>query len=90
VASEEDITIKDLAQKLTNEVFKEKNLKVVFKNQSSKNFLRKQFSRTTVDTSRAKALGWRMEHSIEEGFKRCVKSITLDLEKDVLKKRDNQ
>jgi nucleoside-diphosphate-sugar epimerase len=36
-----------------------------------------RFSRTTVDISKAKALGWKLSFPIEEGFKRTVESIEL-------------
>jgi len=79
IASEEDISIRDLAYKLTKETFKERALDVEFKCDFSKNFMRKQFDRTTVDTSKARALGWKIEHSLDEGFQRAVASIEREI-----------
>jgi hypothetical protein len=47
-------------------------LKVVMKNDHSKNFMRMNFSRTAVDINKVKSLGWKLSFSIEEGFKRTV------------------
>ena len=76
IASELDISIKDLAFKLVKDIFPEKELDVEFKYDPSKNYMRKQFSRTTVDTSKARALGWEIKHTLEDGFSRSVRSIT--------------
>ena len=78
VASELDISIKDLAYKLTKDIFPEKGLDVEFEYDKSKNYLRKQFNRTTVDTTKVKQLGWEMKYSLEDGFKRSVYSLNKD------------
>jgi nucleoside-diphosphate-sugar epimerase len=75
VASDQEISILDLARKLTGEIFPEKGLKVVMRQDSEKNFFRIPFPRTTVDISKMKALGWNLNFTIEEGFRRTVRSI---------------
>lgn len=75
VASEIDITIRDLAHMLVEQVFPERALCVEFKNEATKNYLRKQFERTTVDTGKLKELGWEMHYSLDEGFRSAVQAI---------------
>ena len=75
VASEEEIRIVDLARKLTSEVFPEKKLKVVFKTPPGKDFLRVHYSRSAVDISKLKALGWKQQVPLDEGFRRTVESF---------------
>ena len=75
VATDHEISILDLAKKLVEEIFPERKLKVVMKVDSSKNYLRTDFQRTTVDITKLKALGWKLNFNINEGFKRTVKSI---------------
>lgn len=74
IATDQEISILDLAKLLTEKVFPERKLKVVMKADKSKNYLRMNFSRTATDISKAKALGWKLNFSLEEGFKRTVKS----------------
>jgi len=59
---------------LVEKVFPERKLKVVMKKDTSKNYLRINFPRTTVDITKAKALDWKLNFPLEEGFKRTVKS----------------
>ncbi len=75
VATDHEISIKGLADYLVKEVFPDRNLKVLMKNDSTKNFMRMNFSRTTVDIDKIKSLGWELKFPIKEGFKRVVKSI---------------
>jgi len=75
VATDHEISIKGLADYLVKEVFPDRNLKVLMKNDSTKNFIRMNFSRTTVDIDKIKSLGWELKFPIKEGFKRVVKSI---------------
>jgi nucleoside-diphosphate-sugar epimerase len=75
VATDHEISIIDLAKRLAEKVFPERRLKIVMKTDNSKNYLRIDFPRTTVDITKVKALGWRLSFPIEEGFKRTVKSI---------------
>lgn len=74
IATEWEISIIDLAKLLVEKVFPERKLKVVRKTDSSKNYLRINFPNTTVDIAKAKALGWKLGFSLEEGFKRTVTS----------------
>lgn len=74
VATDREISILDLAKLLCEKVFPERNLKVVMKQDPSKNFLRVKFSRTPFDISKLKALGWQPKIIEAEGFKRTVES----------------
>lgn len=74
VATDHEISIVGLANLLVEHVFPERNLKVVMKTDVSKNYLRVNFMRTAVDITKIKALGWKLNFSIEEGFKRTVDS----------------
>lgn len=74
VATDQEISILDLAKMLVEKVFPERKLKVVMKQDPSKNYLRANFSRTSFDISKAKALGWKLNFPLEEGFKRTVES----------------
>lgn len=75
IASDQEISILNLAKLLTEKAFPELKLKVIMKNNTSKNYLRANFSRTTLDISKAKALGFKLNFSLEEGFRRTVKSF---------------
>jgi nucleoside-diphosphate-sugar epimerase len=75
IATDDEISIIDLATLLVEEVFVERNLKVVMKKNEGKNYLRMNFPRTTVDITKAKALGWKLSFSIKKGFKRTVESF---------------
>jgi len=74
IATDHEISIIDLAKLLVENVFPERNLKVVMKTDVSKNYLRTNYSRTAVDITKVKALGWKLSFPIEEGFKRTVES----------------
>ncbi len=74
VATDHEISIINLAKLLVEDVFPERNLKVVMKTDASKNYLRINFPRTAVDISKLKALGWKISFPIEDGFKRTVES----------------
>lgn len=78
VATDQEISIVDLAKLLVEKVFPERKLKVVMKTDTSKNYLRVNFSRTAVDITKVKALGWKPSISTEEGFKRTVESYEAD------------
>jgi len=78
VATDHEISIKDLALHLVDDVFPERNLKVIMKYDSSKDYLRTEFSRTTVDISKMRDLGWTLSFPIDEGFKRVVHSFDND------------
>ena len=74
IATEREISIIDLAKLLAEKVFPELKLKVVVKADPAKNFLRVHFSRTIVDISKIKALGWEPKITEAEGFKRTIES----------------
>jgi len=74
IATDHEISIIGLAKLLVEKIFPELSLKVVMKTDESKNYLRVNFSRTVVDITKAKALGWKLCFPIEEGFKRTVDS----------------
>jgi nucleoside-diphosphate-sugar epimerase len=75
VATDHEISIIDLANLLIKKVFSERNLKVVMKKEESRDYLRVNYPRTTVDITKLKALGWKLSFPIEDGFRRTVKSI---------------
>lgn len=81
VATDHEISIVDLAKKLVEEIFPERKLKVVMNVDNSKNYLRMDFPRTTVDITKLKALGWKLGFPIEDGFRRTVKSFEENSEK---------
>ncbi len=76
VASDQEIRIVDLANTLATDVFPELGLKVVVKKDTSKNFLRMNFPRTSFDVSKLDALGWKRRFSIKDGFTRTVESFS--------------
>ena len=76
LATETEIKIKDLAFKLTNEVFPEKKLSVVF-NQDRPRTRRVEFSRTQVDCKKIRDLGWSEMVGLTKGFKRTVESYSV-------------
>lgn len=73
LSSEDEYSIKQLANLLVNKIFREKNLSVVFKKEKDQ-FLRVNFSRTTVSTSKARSLGWNIKFDIENGMRRTIES----------------
>ena len=75
IATDQEISIKDLAHHLVTDVFPEKNLKVIMRKDPTKDFLRMNFTRSTVDISKVKRLGWKLSFSISEGFKRVIQSF---------------
>jgi len=74
VATDHEISIIDLAKLLVEKVFPERNLKVVMKQDPAKDYLRVNYSRTAVNITKVKALGWKPIIPVEEGFKRAVAS----------------
>ncbi len=75
IATDQEIGIIDLARLLVEKVFPERKLKVIMKKDASKNYLRMNFPRTAVDITKAKALGWKLNFPLEEGFKRTIRSL---------------
>jgi UDP-glucuronate decarboxylase len=74
IATDHEISIIDLAKLLVEKVFPERNLKVLMKKDTSKDYLRVNYSRTAVDIAKVKALGWKLNYPVEEGFKRAIES----------------
>ncbi len=73
ISSEKEYSILKLAEILTKDVFSEKSLSIEydFKNND---FLRVNYTRTTVSTKKLRLLGWEEKFSIQEGMKRTVES----------------
>lgn len=76
IASEKEISIKELAELLVNEIVPEKNLKVVIKSSKNKNYLRSEFSRTQMNIDKLKSLGWKLNFDLKQGFSRTINSYT--------------
>ena len=69
------ISILDLANKLIS-LFPEKKLKIKsLKSVGNKNYLQSKVSRTSPDISKVRNLGWYPDVSIEQGFKRTIRSF---------------
>lgn len=66
----EEISIRDLAESLTN-WFSDKNIQVVYDIQENNNQYVK-FKRVRLDTSKLESLGWKPVVSLEEGVKKTV------------------
>lgn len=77
LSEENEYSIKVLAKLLTNKIFKEKKLKVVYNKKKNK-FLRVNFNKTTVSTKKARALGWKTRFDIEAGMRRTISSYYLN------------
>lgn len=75
IAADREISIVDLAKLLAEKAFPERKLNVIMKKDNSKNYLRMNFIRTAMDITKAKELGWKINFSLEEGFKRTVRSF---------------
>ncbi len=77
VGEEKMTSISELAQTLVK-VFPEKDLKVIKKTrQNDQDYLTSKISRAYPSTKKISALGWRTRFSLEEGFKRTVRSYQL-------------
>ncbi|MBI5920058.1 MAG: NAD-dependent epimerase/dehydratase family protein [Betaproteobacteria bacterium] len=74
VATDEEISIGDLAEHLVKDVFPERNLTVRYVVDTAKDFLRVNFARTTVQIEKLKALGWHLSFPLATGFRRTVES----------------
>lgn len=75
VATDHEISVLGLAEYLVDEVFPERGLKVVMRDNPNRDYLRVDFARTTVDISKVRALGWTLHFPIREGFRRVVDSF---------------
>ena len=75
VASEEYITILDLARMLVN-LYPEKNLKINFNKQIPKGYIPAEKNQDKrIDISKLKNLGWQQKYSVREGFIRTIESF---------------
>lgn len=76
VASEEYITVLDLARTLVD-LYPEKNLRVLFNKTMSEGYIPadKNNAANRIDISGLKNLGWQQRYSIREGFERTVRSF---------------
>jgi UDP-glucuronate decarboxylase len=73
LSSEEELSIKQLAEDLVSKVFPEKKLSVVYKTNPN-DYLRVNFNKTTVSTEKARKLGWKLKFNIKDGMRRTVSS----------------
>lgn len=73
VSSEEEYTVKDIANLLVKKIFKQKKLKVIYKRQKNP-YIRVNFKRSTCSTKKLRLLGWNLKFSIEQGMKRTIES----------------
>lgn len=75
VANDKEISIFELANKLVS-LFPQYKLKVIKKEKiERKGYLKSEITRACPDTSKIRSLGWKQKYSIEEGFKRTVRSF---------------
>jgi len=68
-----ECSVLELANRLVN-IFPEKNLTVITKENNNLNYLASKVNRVTPNIAKIKALGWKPRFTIEEGFKRTVNS----------------
>jgi UDP-glucuronate decarboxylase len=78
VASQQEISIIDLASYLVKEVFPERKLEVVMKSDIGRNFLRTDYPKNTVDITKLKNLGWIEHYPLSDGFRRTVESYQIE------------
>lgn len=69
--SDMNVTIKELADLLTETVFPERNLQVIVRGASDGKAMRK----IRTNTEKLEKLGWHPEISLEEGFRRLIRSM---------------
>ena len=74
VSGDKSVSILELANVLVN-MFPEKNLKIIKKEILNKNYIRTTTPDYFPDISKLVNLGWKQTYSIEEGFKRMIKSF---------------
>ena len=70
--SNEIITIKDLAKKLVN-IFPDRKLKAIFTEQNT-DYLQSPVKGNEINTTKLESLGWKAITSIEDGFKKTIRS----------------
>lgn len=69
--AKENWTVEELANILVNCVFKERNLKVTYRNEHCVT----ELNRKNVNTDKLEKLGWTPSVGVKEGFKRLVESL---------------
>ena len=72
-----EINIIELAKKLVN-LFPEYKLRVVLEKRQNSDYLESKIVRSCPDTFKISSIGWKPKYSIEEGFKRTIKSFELE------------
>ena len=70
------VSILNLAERLVN-LFPEYKLKVIRKERNDSIYLESKIKRSSPDISKIRSIGWEPHYSIEEGFKRTLKSFEL-------------
>ncbi len=73
VAGSTGVSIMELAEMLVG-LFPEKQLKVVKKISPNREYMPSKITRNVADVSKLEALGWKQQVSLEEGFRRTIKS----------------
>ena len=73
ISSELEYSILELAKILIEDVFSEKSLSIEYDFENN-DFMRVNYTKTTVSTKKLRSLGWSQKHTIQEGMKRTVKS----------------
>lgn len=73
-----EISIIELAKKLVN-LFPEYKLRVVQEKRQNNDYLESKIVRSCPDTFKISSIGWEPNYSIEEGFKRTIKSFELEI-----------
>lgn len=70
------ISIRDLGELLAN-IYKDRGVKIVFKKRSEdEHYIESKIAKHNIpDSEKLEKLGWKIEYSIEEGFKRTVKGV---------------
>ena len=73
ISSEDEHSIKHVANLLVNKIFKKKCLKVIYKKQKNP-YIRTNFKRSTCSNKKARLLGWKLKFNIEQGMHRTIES----------------
>lgn len=73
VAGSTGVSIMELAEMLVG-LFPEKQLKVVKKISANYEYMPSKITRNVADVSKLEALGWKQRVSLEDGFRRTIKS----------------
>lgn len=79
-----EISIKNLANKIVN-LFPEKKLKAIFKENNSNNYLASNINKLTPDIEKANELGWFPITKLEDGFRKTILSFEKNIVKPIAK-----